>query len=228
MVFLLTALLFFYCGLEVGFGSWVFSYAEEEGLADAEGAAWLNALFWLAIAIGRLLAVPLSARFSPPSLMCADMVSCLLVTVLMAIFAASAPALWILTLFFGVAMGAIFASAVAYPSWLGLNLTAKDTMWLVAGVALGEMSLPGAMGLTFEIASFKAMPYCLILFSGEFIGMLLVFPRDSVFVVASRIPWVFYWRLPSALSAACHAISLEAAINLFRLQPLSVSVCLLC
>ena len=60
----------------MAFGGFVFSFAHESlGFAPSPARA-LNACFWGAITVGRLVAIPVATRFSPAAMLGADLVGC--------------------------------------------------------------------------------------------------------------------------------------------------------
>src|SRR5688572_1043020 len=65
MVISALVFLFFYVGGEVAFGGWLSTYATQLNLADLSQAAYLTSAFWLSFTIGRLLSIPMAARFAP-------------------------------------------------------------------------------------------------------------------------------------------------------------------
>lgn len=162
MVILIAILLFFYCGTDVGYGSWVYAYAVKRGLADETTAAYITSIFWAAITAGRLLGVVISSKVPPVWMMVTDMVGCIIATIGLVVFMDSSLALWVATTLFGLAMGSIFASAFSYPGYLGLRVTASDTMVLVIGVAVGEMAIPGFLGVIFDFTGYYMLPWCML------------------------------------------------------------------
>jgi fucose permease len=68
----LAALFFFlYAGVEHSFGDWIPSYAQALQMASGASAAYFASAFWASITVGRLLAVPASARFNPQTIVTA-------------------------------------------------------------------------------------------------------------------------------------------------------------
>jgi FHS family Na+ dependent glucose MFS transporter 1 len=57
----LMALFFFtHVGAELGYGGWIFNYAEELEIGGETTARVLNSVFWGGLVVGRLIAIPLS------------------------------------------------------------------------------------------------------------------------------------------------------------------------
>jgi FHS family Na+ dependent glucose MFS transporter 1 len=153
----LVALFFFlYVGAEVSFGGWIYSYVVVRRLGDAAAAAYLTSGFWGAFTLGRLVSVPLAARFSPRALVSASLASCGLSLALilsrpdsMTAFAAGAIAL-------GLSMAAIFPSMF---SLVGsrMELTGRIAGWLVVGASVGSMFLPWLAGRLFDTTGPRSM-----------------------------------------------------------------------
>ena len=85
----------------------------------------LNAAYWLGLAIGRLLAVPLTSRLSPSAMLSADFAGIVLTSAaLLALCSAVpgatvgstafAPIMWTLTIAFGLSMASIFPSVITH------------------------------------------------------------------------------------------------------------------
>ena len=65
LIILISAFFFLYCGAEIGFGAWVFTYSTRLGLANETDAALLNSAFWGAVTAGRLLSIPIASKVRP-------------------------------------------------------------------------------------------------------------------------------------------------------------------
>ena len=142
------AFFFIYVGIEVGFSGWIFTYATTLGLANETAAAYLTSAFWGALTVGRLFAIPLTARLRPSAILYMDLLGALASIGLM-ILCQSTTALWLGV----IGLGLFFASV--FPTTLSLadrrmSLTGKVTGWLFLGASLGGMTLPLLMGLFLE------------------------------------------------------------------------------
>jgi FHS family Na+ dependent glucose MFS transporter 1 len=65
LIVMFGSLFFIFVGSEVSFGGWIYTYIINSDLGDIATASMINSLFWLALTIGRLLAIPISARVRP-------------------------------------------------------------------------------------------------------------------------------------------------------------------
>jgi FHS family Na+ dependent glucose MFS transporter 1 len=105
---------FAYGGAEAAYGGWVFSYAKARSLADDSGAALLTSLFWGALTLGRLLAIPIALKTPPQKVLIVDACGALLSLAILLVWPASKPALWIGTACLGLFLASFFPSLVAY------------------------------------------------------------------------------------------------------------------
>lgn len=148
IVALIAVLLLLYVGAEAAFGGWIYSYAVALELGSAEGAAYLASAFWGALTAGRLLAIPVAARFRPRSILLVDLLGCLLSVAIILLWSGSAVALWLGTLGLGAFMASIFPTAITLAE-RRLRITGRITGWFLAGSSVGAMSLPWIIGQLF-------------------------------------------------------------------------------
>jgi FHS family Na+ dependent glucose MFS transporter 1 len=148
VVALIALLLLLYVGAEAAFGGWVYSYALALELGSAAGAAYLASAFWGALTVGRLLAIPLAARFRPRSILLADLLGCLASVAIILALPSSATALWLGALGLGAAMASIFPTAITLAE-RRVRITGRVTSWFLAGSSVGAMSLPWIIGQLF-------------------------------------------------------------------------------
>jgi FHS family Na+ dependent glucose MFS transporter 1 len=182
LIALFVMCFFFYVGAEVGFGSWVYTYAHRLGLANEVMAAYLTSAFWGALTVGRLLAIPIAARFRPRSIMTANLVGGLLSVGLALVFPASPLAIWVSAIGTGLCMASIF------PTFMNLAgrrmpLTAGVSSWFFVGASLGAMMWPWLIGQLFEPAGPRVA--MVIVFAGvlldaaAFVALMLYAPRPA-------------------------------------------------
>jgi FHS family Na+ dependent glucose MFS transporter 1 len=148
-VFLIALLLFLYVGAEIGFGGWIFTYAVSAHLASETAAAYLTSAFWGALTLGRLLAIPLSARLPPYAILLGDFAGCLASVGLLLLWPGSRVATWLGALGLGLSMASIFPTAITLAEHF-VKITGRVTGWFLVGASLGGMSLPWLIGQLFE------------------------------------------------------------------------------
>jgi FHS family Na+ dependent glucose MFS transporter 1 len=150
LVVLIALLLLLYVGAEAGFGGWIYSYAVALNLAGEATAAYLTSGFWGAFTVGRLVGIPVAARFRPQAILFADLLGCLVSAGVLLVGSGSLAATWVGTLGLGFAMASIFPTVISLAG-REIDLTGQITGWFLVGSSLGAMSLPGLMGQLFEV-----------------------------------------------------------------------------
>lgn len=162
LVALFALFLFLYVGAEIGFGGWIFSYAMASGLSSVAGAAALTSAFWGALTVGRLLGIPLAARFKPESLLLSDLLGCLVSVGIILIWPELPGSIWIGTLGLGLSMASIFPVTISLAE-LRMTITGQVTGWLFAGASAGGLLLPWLMGQLFEGVTPRATMFAILL-----------------------------------------------------------------
>lgn len=167
--------LFLYLGAEVSFGGWIYTYALRLRLSNEDGAALLTAAFWGTLTAGRLLAIPLAARFRPRTLLLADLL-CALISLGIIITAHTPAAIWAGTLGCGLALASIFPTTLAFAG-RHLPVTGRVTSWLIVAASAGGMLLPWLAGQLFERQGPRA---AMLIIACDLIAALLVFVALSL------------------------------------------------
>lgn len=146
----LIALLLLLCvGAEAAFGGWISTYAVTLDMADATTAAYLTSAFWGALTVGRLLAIPLAARYRPRRILLADLLGCLTGVGILLLWPGSTVALWLGTMGLGMGMASIFPTAITLAE-RRIPITGQVTGWFLVASSIGAMSLPWLIGQLFE------------------------------------------------------------------------------
>jgi FHS family Na+ dependent glucose MFS transporter 1 len=148
---LISLLLLLYVGAEAAFGGWIYTYAVALDLSDATTAAYLVSAFWGALTVGRLLAVPLAARYRPRSLLLADLAGCLASVAVLLLWSSSPAATWLGALGLGLSMASIFPTAITLAE-RRITITGQVTGWFLVSGSMGAMLLPWLIGQLFESA----------------------------------------------------------------------------
>ena len=171
----LVALFFFlYAGVEHSFGGWIPSYAQALGMASASGAAYFASAFWASLTVGRLLAVPATARFRPQAIVAASLVGCLISVAAVLLWPGHAWLLWLGTLGLGLSLAAIVPTTLALVG-RRIGATSQATAFFFVGLGAGKMTLPWTIGQFFESAGprslFIVMGLVLLAAVGLFAGL---------------------------------------------------------
>jgi FHS family Na+ dependent glucose MFS transporter 1 len=184
LVALIALFFFLYVGAEVGFGGWVFTYTVKLGLSHETAAAYLTSVFWGALTLGRLLAIPIAARIRPRSILLSDLAGCLASVGVILLWPNSLTALWLGAFGLGFAMASIFPTTISLAE-RRMAITGHVTSWFFVGASIGGMSLPWLIGQLFESIGPRAMMFAilvdLILAVGIFAALITtqVAPQQS-------------------------------------------------
>jgi FHS family Na+ dependent glucose MFS transporter 1 len=136
-------------GAEVSFGGWIYTYAVALDLASVRNAAYLTSAFWGALTLGRLIGIPIAARFRPRSILLVDLIGCVASVLVILVFSASTAMVWIGAAGLGFFMASIFPTVL---SWAERRMTMSGfvTSWFLVGASVGAMTLPWIIGQLFE------------------------------------------------------------------------------
>jgi FHS family Na+ dependent glucose MFS transporter 1 len=151
LVLLIALFFFLYLGAEVSFGGWIYTYVVSLKLSNATRAAYLTSAFWGSLALGRLISIPLAARFRPRTLLLCGLTGCLLSIGVILLWSGSLPAIWLGTFGAGLSMSSIFPSTLSWAE-RRMKITGQVTGWLLVGASAGGMFLPWLIGQLFESA----------------------------------------------------------------------------
>ena len=172
LVALFAAFQFLYVGAEIGFAGWLFSYAVVSGLASATNAAYLTSAFWGALTLGRLLAIPMSARARPSFILVGDMAGCLISLSIIILWPDSPEAIWVGAIGTGLSMASVFPVIMSLAE-RRMTITGLTTGWFFFGASIGAMSLPWFMGQLFERISPLATMFAIFLTLLAALGVLV-------------------------------------------------------
>jgi len=178
-VFLMVTCFVLYVGGEVGYGSWIYTYAFKLNFGTEVTAAYLTSAFWGSFAVGRLLGVWISTRAKPMTILSLDLTGCLISLGLVLLFRDSTTMLWIGTILLGISLASIF------PTFLTLaeermHVTGTITGWFLVGGGIGGMILPWVIGQAFVQIGAVAMIVIILINMALNLLMLLLFTRVSV------------------------------------------------
>ena len=165
LVGLIALFYFLYVGAEVGFGGWIYTYGLErmESLPALTGrsdnpalAAYLNSAFWGALTVGRLVSVPLAARFRPKWILSSDLIGALLSLSLLLGLPGSISGLWLGTIGLGFSLASVFPTILSFAE-RRIPITGRVTGLFFVGAGAGSMFLPWLMGQLIEPSGAQAI-----------------------------------------------------------------------
>jgi fucose permease len=152
VLILFCGLLFGYAGLETGLSSWETVHLEASGYTPGAASA-LTSLFWLGMAVARLLTPLLAAAWSASRIVISALTAAFAALALIALPGA-APAGYLLA---GVLAGPVFPTVLA---WHAANHPhpRRGNAVVIAAAMVGNVVLPAAIGYTMQATSDLALP----------------------------------------------------------------------
>jgi FHS family Na+ dependent glucose MFS transporter 1 len=149
LLVLFAACFLLHAGSQVSFGNWLYSYAVRMGLANPVTAAYMTSAFWGLFAIGRLLAIGISTRVHPQTILFVDLLGSLASLAVVIFFPGSSAALWVGVIGMGLFMASVYATTVAFAGQR-MHLTGTTTSRMFMGGGIGGMIIPWLIGQLFE------------------------------------------------------------------------------
>jgi FHS family Na+ dependent glucose MFS transporter 1 len=137
-----------YVGAEVSFGGWIYTYAVATGLATKITAAYLTSVFWGALTLGRLLAIPVAMRLSSRTILFSDLMGCLIGVSAILFWPSSEAVLWGGTFLVGFGMASVFPTMLSFAA-RRMTTTGTVTAWFLVGSSIGAMLMPWIIGQLF-------------------------------------------------------------------------------
>jgi FHS family Na+ dependent glucose MFS transporter 1 len=148
LALLIAMFFFFYTGLEATLISWIHTYTMQTGLGDKSAAYKLNSVFLLVFTFGRLLAIPLAAKFRPRTILLTDFAGCFLGVAAILTWPSSVTVLWAAACLLGLSMASVFPTTLAFAE-RRIQLSGKLTGYLFSASSGGSMLLPFLVGQYF-------------------------------------------------------------------------------
>jgi len=148
LVAVIAVFCFVYVGAEVSFGGWIYTYAVATGLATKITAAYLTSVFWGALTLGRLLAIPVAMRLSSRTILFSDLIGCLIGVGAILLWPSSEAVLWGGTFLVGFGMASVFPTMLSFAA-RRMTTTGTVTAWFLVGSSIGAMLMPWIIGQLF-------------------------------------------------------------------------------
>jgi fucose permease len=112
ILFALMALLF--VGLEVGYSGWIFIYLQKSLSGPEQSGYRITSLFWVAITLGRLIAIPVAVTIRPIRSIFIYLSGGLISTGLMILLKDEGWSIWVGTAGIGLSLAALFPTTFNY------------------------------------------------------------------------------------------------------------------
>jgi FHS family Na+ dependent glucose MFS transporter 1 len=182
---LISAALFFYS--EGIFAGLMFTYLTSRELTDDTGAGLINSLFWLTFTIGRLLAIPISAKVKPSIMVILDLIGSSIALITMIVFSNNLTIFTIATGLLGISFASQFPATMSLPaSHMGVELTGALTSIIMLGSSFGGMIMPLAITYSFSIAGTLGFLYGIIIMiaisTSCYITLLVFFRKQKIYI----------------------------------------------
>lgn len=149
LTLMLAGLMFLHVGGELAFGGWIFSYALALDIGPETTARLLNSVFWGALTLGRLIAIPVAAWLLPRTMLLIDLIGAAISMGVVLLFPGWGPALWIGTFGFGLSLASFIASLMNFAE-RRMPITGRVTSYFLVGANAGSMTIPWLIGQFFE------------------------------------------------------------------------------
>jgi FHS family Na+ dependent glucose MFS transporter 1 len=114
LIVMISVLFFFHNGTELGFGSWIFSYAVAIDIGPETVARLLNSVYWGGFTLGRVIAIPLALKMKPKTMLLADLIGAVASITLMLLFPNWPASLWIGTFGLGLSIASMFPGSLNF------------------------------------------------------------------------------------------------------------------
>ncbi len=171
-------LAFIFIGSEVSYGGWLFTYFASSGLGSEETAYTLNSIFWMAIMLGRLISIPVVARFKLERIIFVYLLGAVLSAAILYFLRAHAFAVWVGSIGMGLSMSALFPSTYTLVQQR-MKLSGKLTGMVWAMGSLGAMTLPWLIGQRIEQVGPASLMQTMLIVWALALGVFLVGVRSK-------------------------------------------------
>ena len=158
LLLLLVVFFIMYVAAEVSYGGWIYLYAIRAASTPPVTAAFITSAFWGAFTVGRLVAIPISARLRPKHILQMDVGGALVSLGVVLTWPQQTWALWAGSIGFGFFIASIFPTMITYAG-SRIAVTGRITGYFFLGATLGGMILPWLIGQYFEKTGPLVMPW---------------------------------------------------------------------
>ena len=141
IVFLIAVIFFAFTGAELGFAGWIYTFTTAQVYATPTMAASINAAFWAAITVGRLISIPLAVKVKPQKFLWVDFCGSIVSLLIIIFYSSNETLLWLGTIGTGLFMGPIFPTLLN-DAQSRMHISGKITSKFFVGSSLGSMVIP--------------------------------------------------------------------------------------
>lgn len=170
-----------YVGSEAGYGGWITSYVLDVGIATNKNeAAFMTAVYWGGLTVGRLVAIPCAVKISTSShlqfqLALAVVGAILALTVLNMSYTLAC----ITSALYAYALSAMFPLALTLVNDYGFEVDPSSTASFMCAACVGDAAIPVIIGLCMAYFGPEALPRTIALFAALMVGIYALIARVS-------------------------------------------------
>ncbi len=152
LIYLVALIFLLYTGSEVTYNGWVFSLASTAYTFSDTAARLLNALFWGALALGRIFVGVFSRHFQVSRILYVSFIGAVFSFLIAVFLPGSSTILWVSSISAGFFMAVIFPTLTLYAE-KQMGLTGSMTGTFFMATSVGGMLLPWIAGQAFVALS---------------------------------------------------------------------------
>lgn len=182
LAILVACFFFLYTGFEASIINWLHTYTMKTGLGDKIAAYKLNSVFLLLFTFGRLLAIPIAAKFRPRTILIADFTGIFLSVGALLLWPSSMRVLWVAACTLGLSMASVFPTMLSFAE-RRMSLSGKLTGYLFSASSGGSMILPFTVGQFFVSVGPHVLFYLVIVAATLdvliFMAMMMLYPSHA-------------------------------------------------
>lgn len=159
----IVVLYFVYVGGESGYAAWIGIFSLDRHITNSNAqAAYLIAIFWGGLTIGRILSVPVALYFSATRMLQFHLTCSLVTSILIAIFACSKVLNYasaaVVSAMLGYAYSALFPLLMTVVNDFDWVMDSTSTTAFILGSTFGEACIPVCIGMGMRYAGDNTLP----------------------------------------------------------------------
>jgi FHS family Na+ dependent glucose MFS transporter 1 len=172
-IFFAVLFFFFFVGVEIAFGAWIYNYSLARSVADEQSAAYLTSLFYGVYTSTRLLLIPVAIRFDNKKILLFSLSGGVVCFLLMLFSPAVSWLVFVITAGIGFFLAPVFPLTITLIEKKS-GLTGKVAGLLQVGMVLGGMVFPWIMGQILKPPTHYFLPLILGISTAAALGLGIV------------------------------------------------------
>ncbi len=188
LLILLISLVFgCYQGATISFSGWIFTYVTRLDLVNETNAAYLTSVYWGALTLGRLAAIPISIRYEPIQILRADFTGALISLLPMLLWPESLTAVIITSAGLGFTLASIYPTTMTFAERI-MPISGGVVGLFAVGNYVGSMLVPWIIGFLIESAPPWSMTVVLMIDMLIALVVLVFLVRRNTFLSTQNLP----------------------------------------